>query len=583
MSTTFDQILETRFVASGNCLALDSYHLFPYRPLSMWRPALIFFLVPFFGRLAAAGPDDDYIGIYQLIQSADAARDLGRITAAREAYTDAQTRLKEMKKAYPDWNERVVAYRLRYIAEKLSGLPADSPEPPAAAAPTNPAPVLAPSGEVIDQFNELNRKIGILAREKAGLEARLREALSAQPAPIDPKEFQRAVDSITSLQTTNKLLVAKIERQEAERRNLVDKVVADEAQAALRDATKKLRAEHDAEERLAREKAEVEAALKKLRDGDLHQLQAENSTLKQQVSQLKTDTDKGRQVAELTARLAGLQTRLDEAAKERTLWAEERNKLTKQLEDLKAQQQEDGILKVRKLETELAVAKADANREAARAEELATELVAGKAALGDSQAQNKVLGERVAALGEELAAAKAAEVDLRKERAARSEVEERLKAAETRLAAVNAASKAAPDGEPSAEDRKRADMLQAQVAALTEEATQLRESLAESRKREGELAGLLDEASTKQAAWAVEKRELVKKLSIADRGAAGAKADADVRLKLEARIGELEKERDQLAARLSEARNGISRQIAIFKGLHSATPRERAMEFRMSR
>ena len=201
-----------------------------------------------------AGPDDDFVAAYQLIQQTDAERERGETTRAREGYLKAQEMLRALKRSYPQWNDRVVAYRLRYVAEKLEALPAADAAGTSTAAPSDPAP--APANEVITQFNTLNQEISLLRGEKQRLEARLREALTAQPAPVDPQELKRAVDRIAQLQSTNQALITRLETQERERSGLVDKVLLVEAQQALAAAKKDSVAQRDKTAELERQRNE---------------------------------------------------------------------------------------------------------------------------------------------------------------------------------------------------------------------------------------------------------------------------------------------------------------------------------------
>jgi hypothetical protein len=391
-----------------------------------------------------AGADDDFVAIYSLIQQADSFRESGQVATAREAYSNALKRLRDLQRSYPTWNERVINYRVRYVSEKLSALPEAAA--PAAAPVQVPASVptggtvntnnLAPAGEVIEQFNALNAEIGRLNSDKKLLEAKLREALTAQPAPVDPKEFQQAVERITALQSTNKVLLADLERQQAERKNLVERVVADEARAALNEANRQILAQKIATSSLQKERAELEAQLKKLRDGELKELKNENTTLKSQVTELRSDTERGRQVADLTAKLGKLQARLEETTKTNEQLLADKTRLEKQLDEFKSRQTEESILRLNKLQTDLAVARADAGRNAARAEEIATQLTREKAVRIRLEQDNQSLTNRVAALTSQLDAAKVLETTLATERAERAEVEAQLKAAERQLAAV---------------------------------------------------------------------------------------------------------------------------------------------------
>ncbi|MCW5560246.1 MAG: hypothetical protein KIT22_20705, partial [Verrucomicrobiae bacterium] len=132
----------------------------PIRRLSV---LLLLLLAGVLSGVAWAGPDDDFIEIYQLIRNMDAARGAGRLDEAREGYLQAQKLLQDLKRGYPNWNERVIAYRLRYISEKLELLPAPDPVAPAASpaatpAAGNPAPP-APEGEVLNQLRTLHTEI----------------------------------------------------------------------------------------------------------------------------------------------------------------------------------------------------------------------------------------------------------------------------------------------------------------------------------------------------------------------------------------------------------------------------------------
>jgi len=112
-----------------------------------------------------AGPDDDFVAAYQLIQQTDAERERGESSRARDGYLKAQEMLRALKRSHPQWNDRVVAYRLRYVAEKLEALPAADATgtPTGSASSTNSSAVAAaPANEVIAQFNALNEEIGSL-------------------------------------------------------------------------------------------------------------------------------------------------------------------------------------------------------------------------------------------------------------------------------------------------------------------------------------------------------------------------------------------------------------------------------------
>jgi hypothetical protein len=76
-------------------------------------------------------PDDQYMQIYNLIQQADDLATHGKPTPAKAKYQAAQTALTAFQKEQPDWNPKLVTYRLNYVVGKLTAL---AQKPPATAA-----------------------------------------------------------------------------------------------------------------------------------------------------------------------------------------------------------------------------------------------------------------------------------------------------------------------------------------------------------------------------------------------------------------------------------------------------------------
>ncbi len=548
----------------------------------MFRFAALLSLSALLASRALAGADDDFIVVYNLIQQADNLRDSGSVREARRAYADAQQKLAELRRDYPAWNERVIAYRQRYVAERLAALPPAepaAPEPaarPAGSAAGIPVPELAPSGEVLTQFNTLNAQITQLAADKKLLEARLREALTAQPVPIDPRELQQAVDRIGALQETNKVLVATLAQQQVERKNLVEKVVAEEAQAALDEANRQLQAQKQGGSLLAKEKAALEAELKQLQEGDLKQLRGENRTLKSQVGELKSDTERGKQIADLSARLTKLQTKLDDTTRQNERLATDKGKLEKQLEDIRAHQTEESIVRLNKLETDLALARADAGRNSVRAEDLTLQLQKEQRVRAQLEGDNQALTVRVAALTDQLGAARSLEAALAAEKTERAEIGAQLQAAEKRLAAAKAATPP-PDGKSAAAPDPA---LVAQLQVIETEAGRLREALRDSHAREAELKTLVAEADAQRLRLEQEKGNLLKRLKNAEQAAALAPRAQDARTirALEARVRELEQQRTELEKKMAAASERSVREIKARRWLRFVSPRERVAE-----
>ncbi|MGD0261367.1 MAG: DUF6263 family protein [Verrucomicrobiota bacterium] len=122
----------------------------------------------------ADGPDDEYLRIYSLILQADDLNTNGKAAPAKAKYQEAQTALRDFQKDYPDWNVKLVAYRLNYVAQKVAAL---SVKPPAAAAATN-APEGQPATAAAAQTSTIQFKL-----LEAGTEPR--KVLRLHPSPGD--------------------------------------------------------------------------------------------------------------------------------------------------------------------------------------------------------------------------------------------------------------------------------------------------------------------------------------------------------------------------------------------------------------
>ena len=84
--------------------------------------AVLALLLFFTGVSRAAGPDDQYLDIYNEILQADNLQQNGHGAEAVVKYTEAQAALKKLQQDHPAWNTGVVSFRLDYLAEQLKAL-----------------------------------------------------------------------------------------------------------------------------------------------------------------------------------------------------------------------------------------------------------------------------------------------------------------------------------------------------------------------------------------------------------------------------------------------------------------------------
>lgn len=282
------------------------------------------------GVWAAETPEDEYVRIYYLIQEADNLNAKGELQKAVARYLEAQSALRKLKSLYPTWQEKVVNFRLNYIAAKLDPLlqrmpapepaapapappspapAAPTPVPPAVAAPTPapdatppppsappptpavpaPAAVLEPLVELTNQLRTLQAEIERLSAQNTLLEAKLKEAWAVQPAAVDPRELAAARAQIVELEKERDLLRVALEEQKARWTNAVSAEVLAQEQKLVAEVKRRL--------------AEQEQLASALR--------TENAELKQQTEALRQEADRLRQqtlgltqqVAELTHKL----------------------------------------------------------------------------------------------------------------------------------------------------------------------------------------------------------------------------------------------------------------------------------------
>ena len=177
------------------------------------RAALAAVLLLFIGgvQLWAQSADERYIQIFNWIQEADNLSERGEPREAVKRYLEAQKALRNLHSAFPGWHETVIKFRLAYLNERLEALTEKLPQTnQVAATETN---VTDTASAATNALLQLNDEIKRLNAQNALLEAKLKEALSVQPAAVDPRELAKAEEKIRELQKERDLLKATVEKK----------------------------------------------------------------------------------------------------------------------------------------------------------------------------------------------------------------------------------------------------------------------------------------------------------------------------------------------------------------------------------
>lgn len=154
------------------------------------------------GAAQAAGPDDQYLEIYNEILQADNSNQNGDSKDAAAQYLQLQSALQKFKADYPTWNPEVIDFRLGYVADQLRKLANFLPATHA----TTPAPALSPTASLEQQTAALRDQIRRLSAANNDLQNKLKEALSVQPAAVSPTELAKAQEQISALEKERDLL-----------------------------------------------------------------------------------------------------------------------------------------------------------------------------------------------------------------------------------------------------------------------------------------------------------------------------------------------------------------------------------------
>jgi tetratricopeptide (TPR) repeat protein len=177
--------------------------------MKFFAATAIALLLALAGARAQENPDDQYVIIYTLIQQGDTDINAGQPQQALQEYREAQQELRRFQEANGDWNPTIVNFRLKYVADKIEALtppasPATNAPPPAPTAQSAPDS----SAQMQSQIALLNTQIQQLQSDDATLQARLKEALSVQPAAVSADAFAQMQQQLQQLAKENELLKA---------------------------------------------------------------------------------------------------------------------------------------------------------------------------------------------------------------------------------------------------------------------------------------------------------------------------------------------------------------------------------------
>ena len=266
------------------------------------------------------GPDDQYIIIYTLMQQADSSDSSGQPRQALAQYVQVQGELQKFQKIYPDWNPRIVSFRLNYLAEKIAEVTAKLPvvPPSGTPSPAPPAPGAALSASAADlaaQLGALHEQVQRLQADNTTLQSKLKEALGAQPAAIDSRELTRARETIRSLMKENDLLKVSLSQGKtgtAPGRAGAELDALKLAELALAEANQKLAEQTARAGKLALENQALQSRVQALLAGPeaMAALREENALLKKQLAGLKPAAPNPAEAARLKAELDAARKRI---------------------------------------------------------------------------------------------------------------------------------------------------------------------------------------------------------------------------------------------------------------------------------
>ena len=276
--------------------------------------------------------DEKYIAIYGVVQQAESLADTGEPRQSLDSLMDAQSQLQKFQKIYPDWNPGIINYRLDDLAKRIAGLKTQIAAVSAPVQPVAPAAGLsaAEAAKLSAEANTLRTQMSSAQVENQTLQAKLKEALAAQPAAIDAGELVKAQEQIRSLMKQNDLLKAAS----------ADTNGVSQLRRQLADALKKYADEHSRAESLVAENMALQRNLQRAGGQDataLDLLRSENGRLKAQLTALQAAANDSAAAAELADKMKAARTQIAALQSAATVASLEKGALENKVKQLSAE------------------------------------------------------------------------------------------------------------------------------------------------------------------------------------------------------------------------------------------------------
>jgi tetratricopeptide (TPR) repeat protein len=186
----------------------------------MKRIATVSLFLVLAGGVLLAGPDEEYLKIYDQIHKADSFDQAHQFQSAAAGYLQALQALQKLKTEHPNADAAAVSFRLAYLADKLREpdlLPFVSSTNLIPATVNPSLPIAGPHQtnlfqEQIRQLTDQNAQLRMKLEE---VNAKLKEALTVQPAAAAPGELEKARQTILDLEKERDLLKITLDQLKA--------------------------------------------------------------------------------------------------------------------------------------------------------------------------------------------------------------------------------------------------------------------------------------------------------------------------------------------------------------------------------